>query len=71
MLLGGAIVTETLFSLPGLGTFIVNGVKQKDVPVVMGGTLALATLFAFVMLAVDIIYAFADPRVKARYKKMK
>ena len=71
ILLGGAIVTETLFSLPGLGTFIVNGVKQKDVPVVMGGTITLAALFAFVMLAVDVIYAFADPRVKARYKKMK
>ena len=71
ILLGGAIVTETLFSLPGLGTFIVNGVKQKDVPVVMGGTLTLAALFAFIMLAVDIIYAYADPRVKARYKKMK
>ena len=71
ILLGGAIVTETLFSLPGLGTFIVNGVKQKDVPVVMGGTLTLAIMFAFVMLAVDIIYAFADPRVKARYQKMK
>jgi len=71
ILLGGAIVTETLFSLPGLGTFIVNGVKQKDVPVVMGGTITLAALFAFVMLAVDVIYAYADPRVKARYKKMK
>ena len=71
VLLGGAIVTETLFSLPGLGTFIVNGVKQKDVPVVMGGTLTLATLFAFVMLAVDIIYAYADPRVKARYQRMR
>jgi len=66
-LLGGAIVTETLFSLPGLGTFIVNGVKQKDIPVVMGGTITLAILFAFVMLAVDLAYAFVDPRVKAKY----
>lgn len=66
-LLGGAIVTETLFSLPGLGTFIVNGVKQKDIPVVMGGTISLAVLFAFVMLTVDLIYAFVDPRVKAIY----
>lgn len=71
MLLGGAIVTETLFSLPGLGTFIVNGVKQKDVPVVMGGTLALAIMVALVNLIVDIIYAYADPRVKARYRNMR
>ena len=69
LLLGGAIVTETLYSLPGLGTYIVNGIKKKDVPVVMGGTMTLAFMFAFVMLAVDILYAFADPRVKARYTK--
>lgn len=68
-LLGGAIVTETLFSLPGLGTFIVNGIKQKDVPVVMGGTITLATMFSFVMLSVDLLYAFADPRIKARYQR--
>ena len=69
LLLGGAIVCETLFSLPGLGTFIVNGIKKKDIPVVMGGTLTLAAMFSLVMLAVDIVYAFADPRVKARYAK--
>ena len=66
-LLGGAIVTETLFSLPGLGTFVVNGIKQRDIPVVMGGTITLAILFSFVVLAVDLIYAFVDPRVKAKY----
>ena len=67
MLLGGAIVTETLFGLPGLGTYIVNGVKSKDVPVVMGGTITLAVLFSFVMLFVDLLYAFVDPRIKAKY----
>lgn len=66
-LLGGAIVTETLFSLPGLGTFIVEGIKTKDMPVVMGGTLTLAVFFSFVMLLVDLAYAFADPRIKAKY----
>ena len=66
-LLGGAIVTETLFSLPGLGTFVVNGIKQRDSPVVMGGTITLSVLFSFVVLAVDLIYAFVDPRVKAKY----
>ena len=69
ILLGGAIVCETLFSLPGLGSFIVNGIKQKDVPVVMGGTITLAVLFAFVMLAVDLIFALVDPRIKSRYSK--
>ena len=66
-LLGGAIVTETLFSIPGLGTYIVNGIKQKDVPVVMGGTMCLAFMFAAIMLCVDLLYAFVDPRIKAKY----
>ena len=68
-LLGGAVVTETLFTIPGLGSYIVNGIKQKDVPVVMGGTVVLAILFSFVMLMVDLLYAFVDPRIKAKYAK--
>ena len=68
-LLGGAVVTETLFSIPGLGSYIVNGIKQKDLPVVMGGTICLAILFSFVMLAVDLLYALVDPRIKAKYAK--
>lgn len=68
-LLGGAVVTETLFSIPGLGTFVVNAVKQKDVPVVMGGTICIALLVAVVILAVDILYAYVDPRIKAKYAK--
>ena len=68
-LLGGAVVTETLFTIPGLGSYIVNGIKQKDVPVVMGGTVVLAILFSFVMLLVDLLYAFVDPRIKAKYSK--
>ena len=66
-LMGGAVVTETLFSLPGIASFIVNGIKQKDVPVVMGGIIFFAIVFAFVMLLVDIIYAYVDPRIKAKY----
>ncbi|MBQ3579077.1 MAG: ABC transporter permease [Firmicutes bacterium] len=68
-LLGGAVVTETLFTIPGLGSYIVNGIKQKDLPVVMGGTILLAIMFSFVMLIVDLLYAFVDPRIKARYTK--
>ena len=68
-LLGGAVVTETLFSIPGLGSFIVTGIKQKDLPVVMGGTICLAILFSFVMLAVDLLYAVVDPRIRAKYAK--
>jgi peptide/nickel transport system permease protein len=71
ILIGSAIATETLFGLPGLGTFIVAGIKQKDVPVVTGGIIILAVIFSFVILAVDISYAFVDPRIKAKYSGRK
>jgi peptide/nickel transport system permease protein len=67
MMIGGAVVTETLFGIPGLGTFIVNGVKQKDIPVVMGGIMVFAMVFSINMLVVDLLYAFVDPRIKAKY----
>ena len=70
-LLGGAVVCETLFSLPGLGTYIVNGIKMKDIPVVMGGTIVLSVMLAFIMLAVDLIYVLIDPRIKSRYQRKK
>jgi len=67
ILIGSAVATETLFGLPGLGTFVVDGIKLKDVPVVMGGIIILAVIFSFVILAVDISYAFVDPRIRAKY----
>jgi len=67
ILIGGAIATETLFGLPGLGSFIVAGIRQKDVPVVTGGIIIFAVIFSFVILAVDLSYAFVDPRIKAKY----
>ena len=67
-LLGGAVVTESVFSLPGLGTLLVMGIRMKDIPVVMGETVFYAFMFGFIMLLVDLLYAFADPRIKAKYK---
>ncbi|MCL2768275.1 MAG: ABC transporter permease [Synergistaceae bacterium] len=67
ILIGSAVATETLFGLPGLGTFVVDGIKFKDVPVVTGGIIILAVIFSFVILAVDISYAFVDPRIRAKY----
>ena len=66
-LLGGAIATESLFGLPGLGTYISEGIKLKDVNAVMGGIIVFAGMFAIIMLLVDLSYAFVDPRIKARY----
>jgi peptide/nickel transport system permease protein len=68
-LLGGAVVIETIFALPGVGTYILTAIRQKNVPVVLSGTLILAALFCVIMLIVDLLYAFIDPRIKARYTK--
>lgn len=68
-LLGGAVVTETLFNIPGLGSLVVTSIKLKDVPMVMGCTLILATMFSLILLGVDLLYAMIDPRIKAKYSK--
>jgi len=67
-LLGGAVLTETIFSWPGVGRFMVDAIRQRDYPVVQGGVLLLALTFSVVNLLVDILYAYIDPRIKAQYK---
>jgi peptide/nickel transport system permease protein len=64
---GGAIVTETVFSIPGIGSYMINAAKARDVPIVMGVIIFVAIFVAFVNLIVDLIYAFVDPRVKLGY----
>ena len=68
-LLGGAMLTETVFSWPGLGRLMVDSIKSKDIPLVLGSVIFLAIMFSVVNLIVDIIYAFVDPRIKSEYKK--
>lgn len=63
-LLGGAIITETVFNLPGLGTYVVRSVFQGDVPATMGVVVLGAFFVAFMNLVVDIVYAYLDPRVR-------
>ena len=67
LLIGGAIATETLFGIPGLGTYIVEGISQRDLPVVMAGIIVFTVLFSLIILLVDVMYAFIDPRIKAKY----
>jgi len=67
LLIGGAVATETLFGMPGLGTLIVNGINTRDLPIVMAGIIVFTILFSLIILLVDVMYAFIDPRVKARY----
>ena len=68
--LGGAIIAETVFAMPGMGTLITTAIRQKDIPMVMGSTLFLAVLFSLIILLVDILYAVIDPRIMDKYKKV-
>ena len=63
-LLGGAVVTEQVFSIPGLGRLIIGAVLSRDFPVIQGGLLFLALIYLVVNLAVDLLYATIDPRVR-------
>ncbi len=64
LLLGGAILTETVFAWPGLGRYIVGAVSSRDYPVVQGSIIFVAFLVAVVNLIVDILYALIDPRIR-------
>lgn len=68
-LLGGAVVIETVFSINGVGKLIIDAIRMKDVPQVTGCALFLAFFFMMVMLIVDILYAYIDPRIRARYQR--
>ena len=62
-LLGGAVIIEQIFALPGLGTLILNGISQRDYPVVQAGVILIAVSFVLVNLAVDVLYAYLDPKI--------
>lgn len=68
-ILGGAVITETVFAIPGLGTYVLNAIRSKDIPVVMSSTVVLSVFFCLVMVVVDILYAVIDPRIRERVSK--
>lgn len=67
-LLGGAVLTETIFSIPGLGRLMVEAIKMRDFPVVQGGVLVIAIAFCVINLLVDLLYAYVNPRIRSQYK---
>jgi len=69
LVIGSAIVNESLFSIPGLGSYIISSINNRDVPAVLGGVTVLAAIYCAILLVVDLLYAVVDPRVKARYSK--
>lgn len=70
-LLVGAVLTETVFSYPGIGTIMVDAIQRKDTPQILASVVFVAIVFALVNLAVDILYAAIDPRIKAQYLRKK
>jgi len=64
VLFTGAVVIETLFGLPGLGAFLVQGILKRDYPIVQGAILFIATFLVLLNLAVDLLYAVLDPRLR-------
>jgi peptide/nickel transport system permease protein len=63
-LLGGAVLTETVFAWPGLGSYTIDAILKSDYPVVQGAVIVLASVFVLVNLLVDLLYAYLDPRIK-------
>ncbi len=70
-LLGGSMISEVIFSIPGLGLYTMTGLLNRDYPVIQSSVLILSTLFSFVILIVDIIFAFVDPRIRSQYTREK
>lgn len=65
--LSGAVLTETVFSWPGIGRLVVDAVNQRDVPMVTGVIIMTTIIMSLVLLGVDLLYAVVDPRIKAQY----
>jgi peptide/nickel transport system permease protein len=64
LLLGGSVITETVFAYPGIGSLVVSAISARDTPLVQGCVLVISTGFILVNLIVDVSYAFIDPRVR-------
>lgn len=67
LLMCGTLVSETVFSVPGLGTYMVTAIKSRDYPAIQGAVIFVAIAFSLVMLLVDILYAVVDPRIRAQF----
>ena len=65
--LGGSMITEVIYSIPGLGFYIMSGLSNRDYPVIQSGILILSAMFSVIILIVDIIFALVDPRIRSQY----
>ena len=67
-LLGGAVLVESVFSIPGVGRLAVDAIKSRDFPMVQGAVMYIAVSFVFINLLVDLLYAWVDPRLRTRFR---
>jgi peptide/nickel transport system permease protein len=67
-LLGGSVLTETVFSWPGIGRLMVQAISARDIPMVLGCTVVFTICFSIVNLVVDLLYGFVDPRIRSMYE---
>ena len=63
-LLGGAVVTETVFTIPGMGRLVVQSIARRDYPLIQGAIMIIAAIYVIVNLIVDILYVYIDPRIR-------
>ncbi len=69
IIMGGSVITETVYAFPGIGSFLINAVKTKDIPIVMACIVVVALIVGLTNLVVDLLYAVVDPRVQLSTKK--
>ena len=67
--IGGSMVSEVVFSIPGLGSYTVSALQSRNYPVIQGGTLILSALFSIVLLLIDLTFALVDPRIRIQFAK--
>ncbi len=69
MRLGGALIAETIFSIPGMGVYMMGAIRARDYPIIRGSALVISVWFCLVMLLVDIVFALVDPRIRVQFVK--
>lgn len=67
LLIGGALITEVIFGIPGLGQYTIAGLTGRDYPVIQGSVFILSILFSLIILLVDVVFAIVDPRIRSQY----
>ena len=65
----GSVITESVFSWPGVGRLVIDAIKSQDVETVTGSIIMTSMITSLILLVVDLLYAFVDPRIKAQYSK--